>query len=81
MLGFAGLGMDGEAITLTPQLPPEWRSVSFAVHWRGRAIQLRIAGDIVRIAIPDGDPVQVRVCGDMHAVQGGARWKCAASHG
>jgi trehalose/maltose hydrolase-like predicted phosphorylase len=37
VLGFAGLGMDGEAITLTPQLPPEWRSVSFAVHWRGRS--------------------------------------------
>jgi len=72
VLGFAGLGMDGEAITLTPQLPPEWRSVSFAVHWRGRPIQLRIAGDIVRIAIPDGNPVQIRVCGDMHVVQGGS---------
>ena len=32
VLGFAGLGMDGDAITLTPRLPEDWRSVSFAVQ-------------------------------------------------
>ena len=38
VLGFAGLGMDGDAITLTPRLPSDWRSVSFTVRWRGRPV-------------------------------------------
>ena len=72
VLGFAGLGMDGDAITLTPRLPQDWRSVSFAVRWRGRPVQLRIACDTVRVAISDGDPVQIRVGGETHTVQGGS---------
>jgi trehalose/maltose hydrolase-like predicted phosphorylase len=72
VLGFAGLGMDGDAITLTPQLPPDWRSVSFTVRWRGRPVQLRMAGDTVRVAISDGDAVQIRVGGEIHTVQGGS---------
>jgi trehalose/maltose hydrolase-like predicted phosphorylase len=72
VLGFAGLGMDGDAITLTPRLPPDWRSVSFTVRWRGRPVQLRMAGDTVRVAISDGDAVQIRVGGETHTVQGGS---------
>jgi alpha,alpha-trehalose phosphorylase len=64
--------MDGDAITLTPRLPEDWRSVSFAVRWRGRPVQLRIAGDTVRVAISDGDQVQIRVGGETHTVQGGS---------
>ena len=72
VLGFAGLGMDGDAITLTPRLPEDWRSVSFAVRWRGRPVQVRIAGDNVRVAIADGDPVRIRIGGQTHNVQGGS---------
>jgi alpha,alpha-trehalose phosphorylase len=64
--------MDDDAITLTPRLPEDWRSVSFAVRWRGRPVQLRIACDTVRVAISDGDPVQIRVGGETHTVQGGS---------
>ena len=72
VLGFAGLGMDGDAITLTPRLPEDWRSVSFAVRWHGRPVQVRIAGDNVRVAIADGDPVRIRIGGQTHNVQGGS---------
>jgi trehalose/maltose hydrolase-like predicted phosphorylase len=72
ILGFAGLGTDGDAITLTPRLPEDWRSVSFAVRWRGRPVQVRIAGDNVRVAIADGDPVRIRIGGQTHNVQGGS---------
>ena len=44
VLGFAGLDLAGEAISLNPRLPPAWRSMSFTVRWRGRAVQVRIAG-------------------------------------
>ena len=72
VLGFAGLDLGGNVISLTPRLPPEWRSVSFAVRWRGRPVQVRIAGDNVRVAIADGDPVQIRIGGQTHTVQGGS---------
>jgi trehalose/maltose hydrolase-like predicted phosphorylase len=72
VLGFAGLDLGGDAISLTPRLPPEWRSMSVAVRWRGRPVQVRIAGDNVRVAIADGDPVQIRIGGQTHNVQGGS---------
>jgi trehalose/maltose hydrolase-like predicted phosphorylase len=72
VVGFAGLGLGCDAITLTPRLPPEWRSMSFAVRWRGRPVQVRIVRDTVRVAISDGEPVQVRVGGKTYSVQGGS---------
>ena len=72
VLGFAGLGLDGDAIALNPRLPPEWLSMSFAVRWRGRPVLVRIAGDTVRVAISDGEQVAVRVGGETHSLQGGS---------
>src|SRR6185312_13681253 len=51
VLGFAGLDLAGEAISLNPRLPPAWRSMSFTVRWRGRAVQVRIADATVRVAM------------------------------
>src|SRR3974390_2199927 len=53
VLGFAGLDLRGAAIGLAPRLPPEWRRMSFAVRWRGRSVQVRIADGTVRVAIAD----------------------------
>jgi len=72
VFGFAGLGMEGDVISLTPRLPPDWRSISFSVCWRGQPVQLRIVGDAVRVAISDGGPVQIRVGGETHVVRGGS---------
>ena len=33
---------------------------------------MRIAGDNVRVVIADGDPVQIRIGGQTHNVQGGS---------
>jgi trehalose/maltose hydrolase-like predicted phosphorylase len=71
VLGFAGLELGGDAVTLAPRLPPEWRSMSFAARWRGRPVQVRIAGETVRVAIATGGPVPVRVGGKTHSVEGG----------
>ena len=46
--------------------------MSFAIRWRGRPVQVRIAGDNVRVVIADGDPVQIRIGGQTHNVQGGS---------
>ena len=69
VLGFAGLDLGGEAISLNPRLPPQWRGMSFAVRWRGRRIEVRIVGATVRVAISDGAPVDVRIAGGTHRLQ------------
>ena len=44
VLGFAGLGLKGDMLGIDPRLPPQWRSLSFRVCWRGRSVAIRIAG-------------------------------------
>ena len=71
VLGFAGLDLGGDVINLTPRLPPQWRSMSFAVRWRGRRVQVRIADGTARLAISDGPPVDFRIGGGTHRLQAG----------
>ena len=76
-IGFAGLGVDGDAITLTPRLPEDWRSVSFAVRWRGRPVQLQLPA-IPCVAISDGDPSTSSRWRNPPCRE---RWRCAATRG
>jgi trehalose/maltose hydrolase-like predicted phosphorylase len=71
VLGFAGLELAREAISLSPRLLSAWRSLSFAVRWRGRAVQVRIAGATVRVAMSDGEAVDIRIAGGTHRLQAG----------
>jgi trehalose/maltose hydrolase-like predicted phosphorylase len=72
VLGFAGLDLGGETISINPRLPPEWRGMSFTARWRGRPVQVRIAGTLVRVTMSDGRPAEVRIAGRTHALKGGA---------
>jgi trehalose/maltose hydrolase-like predicted phosphorylase len=69
ILGFAGLDLSGDVISLTPRLPPQWRSMSFSVRWRGHQVQVRIADATVRAAISDGTSVDIRIAGKTHRLQ------------
>ena len=71
MLGFAGLDLAGEAISLNPHLPPAWRSMSFTVRWRGRAVQVRIVGATLCATISEGAPVEIRIAGATHSLAHG----------
>ena len=71
VLGFAGLDLSGDALSIAPRLPPTWGSLSFGVRWRGRRVQIRIAGASVRVTLSAGDPVPIRVAGTVHTLNGG----------
>jgi trehalose/maltose hydrolase-like predicted phosphorylase len=81
VLGFAGLGLDGDTLTVTPRLPSKWPSMSFTVLWRGRPVQIRIAGEKVRVSIADGQPMPIRIGDETHSVRGGSALevRCVAS--
>ena len=72
VLGFAGLDLSGETISINPRLPPEWRSMSFTVRWHGRSVQVRIAGTMVRVAVSDGEPLEIQIGDGRHSLKGGA---------
>jgi trehalose/maltose hydrolase-like predicted phosphorylase len=71
VLGFAGLDLSGDAISINPRLPPHWRSMSFGVRWRGRSVRIDIAGTRVRVAISEGEPVGIHVAGGIHGLSAG----------
>jgi trehalose/maltose hydrolase-like predicted phosphorylase len=72
VLGFAGLDLGGETISINPRLPPEWRGMSFTVRWRGRSVRIHITGTLVRVAMLDGGPADIQIAGRTHALKGGA---------
>jgi len=42
VLGFAGLSLRSDGISIDPHLPAGWDSVAFSVQWRGRRVKIRI---------------------------------------
>ena len=72
VLGFAGLDLMGDVLGLDPKLPPHWGSLSFRVHWRGRIVQVGIAGGVVRASLEAGEAMELRVAGSLHKLVPGA---------
>jgi trehalose/maltose hydrolase-like predicted phosphorylase len=66
VLGFAGLDLRGDALGLDPKLPPQWRSLSFRVCFRGRAVAIHIADGTVNATLEKGDAMEMRIGGAMH---------------
>ena len=61
MLGFAGLDLRGDTLGIDPRLPPQWRSLSFRVCWRGRSVAIRIVGRTVEATLVEGEPMEMRI--------------------
>ena len=60
MLGFVGLDLRGDTLGIDPRLPPQWRSLSFRVCWRGRSVAIRIAGRTVQATLV-GEAMEMRI--------------------
>ena len=72
VLGFAGLDLQGEALGLDPQLPPQWKSLSFRACWRGRSVAIRIAGATVEVRLEQGAAMEMRVAARRQTLTPGA---------
>jgi len=78
MLGFAGVDLMGDKLTIDPRLPPHWRSLSFRVRWRGRSVDIRIAGKTVEATLVEGDAMDVRIAGATWKLVGRAPFQMSA---
>lgn len=63
MRGIAGLDLMGDTLGIDPRLPPQWRSLSFRVCWRGRSVAIRIAGGSVQATLVKGEAMEMRIAG------------------
>ena len=61
VLGFAGLGVKVDMLSIDPRLPPQWRSLSFRVCWRGRSVAIRISGTTAEATLVAGDAMEMRI--------------------
>ena len=59
--GFAGLDVAGDTLGIAPRLPPQWRSLSFRVCWRGRWVAIRVAGRTVQVTLIEGEAMEIRI--------------------
>ena len=75
MLGFADLDLRGDTLAIDPKLPPQWRSLSFRVCWRGRSVAIRIAGRTVQATLVDGEPMEIRIADTTRKLTPGATLK------
>jgi trehalose/maltose hydrolase-like predicted phosphorylase len=72
MLGFAGVDLMGDTLGIDPKLPPQWRSLSCRVCWRGRTVAIRIAGGIVQTTLAQGEPMEIRIAGATYKLMAGS---------
>ena len=71
MLGFVGLSLAGETLTLAPLLPERWHSLSCCVCWHGRRVRLHISqgGQEVEATLEAGKAMTMLVHGTPRTLQ------------
>jgi trehalose/maltose hydrolase-like predicted phosphorylase len=73
ILGFGGVELSGERLRIEPRLPPEWRSLSFRVCWRGRRVSVRVAARMVEVELASGEMMEVTIAGATQQHEPGAK--------
>jgi trehalose/maltose hydrolase-like predicted phosphorylase len=71
VFGFAGLSLLSDGLALDPRPPAGWRSLGFAVQWRGRRLRIRIRPGDIEATLEDGAPMNLVVHGEAHELGGG----------
>ena len=66
ILGFGGVEPTGDTLGIAPKLPPQWRSLSFRVCWKGRVVAIRIDDRNVEATLVKGNEMDIRIAGITH---------------
>jgi trehalose/maltose hydrolase-like predicted phosphorylase len=68
VFGFAGLSLRDDGIALDPHLPAGWKSIAFAIQWRGRQLRVRINQEsgLLCATLESGLPMKLVVRGEEH---------------
>ncbi|MDA0303322.1 MAG: family 65 glycosyl hydrolase domain-containing protein [Bacteroidetes bacterium] len=67
--GFGGFRVRDGIPEFKGVLPEAWRSLQFLVHFRGRQLEIRIEPAGTLVTLLHGDPLQVKVDGELRSLQ------------
>lgn len=65
VLGFGGLRVKEGKLSLTPNLPKQWKRLTFSIHFRGRVLNVAINEKGTEVTLIKGDPLQVEIYGKL----------------
>ena len=66
VLGLGGIDLTPEMLRIDPQLPPQWRALSFRICWRGRTVGVGIALRSVEVTLISGEAMGIEIAGAIH---------------
>ncbi|MBV8576573.1 MAG: glycoside hydrolase family 65 protein, partial [Acetobacteraceae bacterium] len=78
VLGFAGLSLQADSLSLDPKLPDAWQKLCFSVQWRGRHVRIRIdqAQQHMEATLEAGEPMPLAVSGNRYELRMGEMVVC-----
>jgi trehalose/maltose hydrolase-like predicted phosphorylase len=81
VLGFAGLSLQSDSLSLNPKLPATWQKLCFSAQWRGRHVRIRIdqAQQHLEAALEAGEPMPLAVSGKTYELRTGEMAVCRIS--
>jgi maltose phosphorylase len=70
---FGGMRSDGDVLSFNPSIPSHWNRYSFQVLYHGSVIRLEVSQDEAIFRVTEGEPVSVKVCGQVMEVDRAGR--------
>ena len=64
LMGFAGLRIDENGLTLSPMLPPRWQGYAFTLRYRASEIRCEVNANGTRLTLLAGEPVTLTLKGE-----------------
>lgn len=83
VFGFAGMRLQGDGLAFDPHLPQGWRSLRFAVRWRGSTLRVMVRQEptAIEVRLEGVDMLQVAVAAEAPTVlRPGCRYTVTRAH-
>lgn len=71
VLGFGGVGVDAEGLSLAPRVPTGLPRLEFPLHWHGRRVRVTLRPGTWRVKLEQGNEMTLRVNGTAYTLQPG----------
>jgi alpha,alpha-trehalose phosphorylase len=71
VFGFGGVRDHDGALSITPRLPTQWRSLAFSLRFGDRQLRIEVTHEEERYLVEDGRPLAVTIRGEHHLLAEG----------
>jgi alpha,alpha-trehalose phosphorylase len=68
VFGFGGVRDFDGRLTIDPRLPQRFRSLGFSLRFQDRQLRIRLAHDVERYSLTEGEPLEVVIRGQAHTL-------------